>query len=344
MVTVTQNACLLTEAVACQNAVTMVHPNRRPLALPDNRSLRFSSVTLKTHLRYQTQVRRFVEFAEWAAIAFSPLPGPNHLDDIAVRFIELLANDGGSLGHASDLLSGIQHFLPAARRHLPGAWRTFAAWKCKWSRSQAPPLGAVLCEFIIRSAWAAGQRRFAAALALAFGAFLRPSEIIGLTPLALAIFEEGQVPKILFNLGLCKISIRFGWSDSTDAIWPLAVRAGRWAKTCPALVPSAPIYLGNYREFTDLLAAWIAVAYDLSDPPAIPEPYSLYSIRRGGATHDYLVGGDVSQTQFRGRWAHHSTMRTYVQSARAAAVDIRVPPTVAAASHILRGLDAALFL
>ena len=54
------------------------------------------------------------------------------------------------------------------------------------------------------------------------------------------------------------------------------------------------------------------------------EKVTLYSFRRGGATHDFLEHGSLELTLLRGRWASARSARIYVQDAVAALAELQL--------------------
>ena len=50
-----------------------------------------------------------------------------------------------------------------------------------------------------------------------------------------------------------------------------------------------------------------------------------YSVRRGGATHDWLHHRDPQRTQLRGRWSDLRTMRIYLQDGAAIIAETKLP-------------------
>ena len=51
-----------------------------------------------------------------------------------------------------------------------------------------------------------------------------------------------------------------------------------------------------------------------------------YSIRRGGATHDYQLYSDAQRTVLRGRWSDVRTARIYVTDGAATIASMQITP------------------
>ena len=54
-----------------------------------------------------------------------------------------------------------------------------------------------------------------------------------------------------------------------------------------------------------------------------------YSLRRGGACHDYTMHGDVQRTLLRGRWSALATARIYITEGYRQATELALPPQTA---------------
>ena len=80
-----------------------------------------------TEKRYRLACHRFFDYLQ---VRQTPLPSALHgLDDEAARYFDFLWEEGEPLSFGADLLSGLQHFLPETKRHLPFSWRLLGAWR-----------------------------------------------------------------------------------------------------------------------------------------------------------------------------------------------------------------------
>ena len=72
---------------------------------------------------------------------------------------------------------------------------------------------------------------------------------------------------------------------------------------------------------------------------------ALYSLRRGGASHDFLSHGSMEQTLLRGHWSSTQAARVYVQDAAAEITTLRLSTSVisalSAAAGFLKAVGAA---
>ena len=58
--------------------------------------------------------------------------------------------------------------------------------------------------------------------------------------------------------------------------------------------------------------------------------FSLYSLRRGGATYAYVRSHNLDQVAIRGRWKDHRTARIYLDDAQADLLRMRLPSSFTA--------------
>ena len=64
---------------------------------------------------------------------------------------------------------------------------------------------------------------------------------------------------------------------------------------------------------------------------------ALYSLRRGGASHDFLSHGSMEQTLLRGHWSSTQAARVYVQDAAAEITTLRLSTSVISALSAAAG-------
>ncbi len=96
----------------------------------------------------------------------------DEMDDAVAEYVECLWAEGGLCSRARFLVAGIQHFIPAARRHMDLSWSLVRTWQ-----QMEPPIRAVplSCEMVLALAALARLRRapdIAVLLLVGFGAIL----------------------------------------------------------------------------------------------------------------------------------------------------------------------------
>ncbi len=83
--------------------------------------------------------------------------------------------------------------------------------------------------------------------------------------------------------------------------------------------PGAPLLKGSFAGFRTFFAKTLAT---LKLTHCSFKPYSL---RRGGATHDFVTHASVQRTLMRGRWSDMRTGRIYITDGAAAMSAINLP-------------------
>ena len=217
---------------------------------------------------------------------------------------------------AADTLSGCQHFLHV-RRVFPGAWRIYDMLNKLEESQQTPPLLPIILQGMLAAAWADGEYAFVAVTALAFHCMLRTIEFLDLSNLQIQLdsSDTGVV-----HLGKSKSGKRSNQDEMVSIEDPLV---GRLLKMVLQYGPRGarvfPQAAGRYRflfhhYLTVLMCAQIG--------------FQPYSLRRGGATFDFSLHGDVSRTMMRGRWSAVKTAKIYINRAYGVATSLSLDPSI----------------
>lgn len=104
------------------------------------------------------------------------------LDMRLADWIEQQWSAGEPIGHISDTLCGLSHYVPQAKRQTPEAWALFKIWRKVETPSRAPPFPPLVIWGLIGYCVFTCQLRMAAVLALGFHACLRTGEALGVAP------------------------------------------------------------------------------------------------------------------------------------------------------------------
>ena len=59
-----------------------------------------------------------------------------------------------------------------------------------------------------------------------------------------------------------------------------------------------------------------------------PHGYRPYSLRRGGATHDFLAHRDLQRSVLRGRWGQLRTAKIYITDGAAIIQELKLTPAM----------------
>lgn len=273
-------------------------------------SLRDSGITEKTRLRYRSALALLLPF-----ITF--INATEELDQVVEEWIELQWVKGSTLGQIGDALCGLQFYCPEFKRcPYRGSWRLYKNWRRLEIPCRAPPISAQIVRaflsFLVEKEEIAG----AFVVALAFHTYLRTGEALSL------LFSDLQV-----NDATGVVTIRGGKSglrnnmDEAIAIYDKRVlQLARLAKLLPhAQLPRAKIWNSSASSFRKLFAQCIT-CFGLQKLELKP-----YSLRRGGATHDYMKKGTLEPILLRGRWHSLQVARLYLEDGLAQLPSLQLP-------------------
>lgn len=236
-------------------------------------------------------------FLDWLSANSMSMPRCYlHLDELLAQWVEAIYQEGEPLGLAGQGLSGMQHFMPFLRHHLPCSWRLYGAWQRHELPAQAPPFTDLLIAGLVGLSLSIDDLPMAASLALAFHAYLRSGELFALR--CGHVMSDGASGGV--HLPVTKKGIR----DSVSIDDPLVARlvAHRLAHSQPG---DLFIHRSSFRARRDL--ALLLQFFQLHDVG-----YRFYSCRRGGATADFRASGLMERVLVRGRWESSRTARIYI--------------------------------
>ena len=248
--------------------------------------------------RYRRAVAAFLQFA---LMTFGLLAGTmDTLDLQASEYLEYLWECGEGRAMGSDCLAGIPHFL-VRRRCLPSAWTLLGIWNTMEMPRRTPPLPYNVLLALVGRACTYSQWGLAAALMIAWRAFLRTGEMLS----ARFCHISCSGTHIVLALPLTKIGRRRGQQEVVTidcAICAYLLRlAAKTASSSELLVSFGPY---GFRKWWSEGLAILGMSSEVFKP---------YSIRRGAASWHLQTVGSLELTIFKGRWCSAATARTYVQ-------------------------------
>ena len=260
-------------------------------------SLRDSGITDKTRLRYKAALAALLPFITLIASS-------EELDCVVEEWIEMQWINGSTLGQIGDALCGLQFYCPEFKGHLRGSWRLYKNWRRLEIPCRAPPISADIVRAFV--SWLIDKEEVSGAflIALAFHAYLRTGEALSLH------FSDLQV-----NDSTGVVTVRGGKSglrsnmDEAIAIYDLGVlELARLAKLLPhASQPRAKVWNHSPNLFRKVFQQCVE-HFGLHKLELKP-----YSLRRGGATHDYMLHGILEPILLRGRWHSLQVARLYIE-------------------------------
>ena len=100
-------------------------------------SLEDAAIAERTRSRYYAGLKRILVILNLAH-------SWTDLDDRLATWISRQWEDGQPLGHISDALCGLAHYMPAAKNQTPESWRLFKVWRKVERPQRAPPFPPVV--------------------------------------------------------------------------------------------------------------------------------------------------------------------------------------------------------
>ena len=237
--------------------------------------------------RYNLAIVSLVTFWQEAHI---PFPDMANLDDAVSTWLEYIFSEGEPKGLASDGLAGIQFHIPASAGNLRQSWKLLKTWQRIEPPQRVIPLSPILCRAFAAACAKAGKINECAAILLAFDALLRPGELYMLQFSDITFYRERSV----VHLRDTKTGQRKG---SSEMIVVESVLANRYLRKA--------FHYSNRKGFLLACGAprFRTLFRNLVDHFELEGLYAVYSLRRGGATWDFLMHNSMERTLLRGRWS-----------------------------------------
>lgn len=260
--------------------------------------------------RYQLVLLQIVEFFNNCHLQVRAI---EDLDEAVCCWVEHIFFEGEPKGMASDGLASLQYHLPQAAGHLRMSWRLVKAWQKVEPPSKVIPLSPFLARAFAGACVLAGRIAEAAAILMAFDGLLRPGEMYLVRARDLTFYPR----KAVLTLRDTKTGKRKGVGEMVVINSRLA---NYWLRTaCRHRKPQDPLLLDGPPAFR-LLFRNLVHYFDLQGL------YAVYSLRRRGATWDFLMHQSMERTLLRGRWSSTSTARIYLQDTIATVANLSLTP------------------
>lgn len=262
--------------------------------------LRAQRVRPRTESRYRAAV---AQFFGWMRACGLTIPAhTEQLDVMLMQYAEDLWEDGDSKTHLANTLCGLGFLVPSlGGGRLLGAWDMHRAWKKREPETRARPLTLKACQAI--AGWMA-QRGFpdvAVLMVMAWDTMLRTCELCELLAGDCSVVGGA----VLLCLRGTKVGQRTGVNQEvaiTDS-WLIP-------RLLPVIRARAGMRLLRLSRFQ--LRRFFAEAVAACH---LGRGYTLYSLRRGGATGLFLRHSSYDVVMDRGRWASLRAMRLYISTA-----------------------------
>ena len=272
-------------------------------------SLRDSGITPKTRQRYHAGLNVILPFLE----------GIGHLDElgaVAEEWVECQWELGSPLGIVGDALCGLQFYWHDVKLKLRGAWKLYHNWRKLEIPTRAPPASACIIRAFVDHLVSTSQITAAFIIALSFHCYLRTGEALALQFRDLQISPSAGVVTIRAG----KTGLRHNINEAVAIYDPIVRQLGELVFHLPHHhCGSAPVWPYSAAAFRKVFQSCVS-HYGLEQLHFKP-----YSLRRGGATHDYLLKGILEPIILRGRWRSLSVARLYIEDGLAQYPSLQLP-------------------
>jgi hypothetical protein len=277
--------------------------------------LRHFRVSARTSGRYAVEVMSCIRF--WRQVGVWPR-SMEDLDGAVGEYLEFLWSEGDNCSRARYLVAGIQYFVPSTRRHLELAWTLVRTWARMEPPHRAIPFSCDLVLALSALAVEKGMQDVAVLLLIAFEAMLRTGEAFMVAARDVLFTARGAI----LRLPRTKMGVRQAREEMVQIYSPIAVSLLRRAV---AERPDGGLLARRRPDQLRVALKSLLAVFELHELG-----YSWYSLRRGGATVDFLEHGSMETTIVRGRWTAGRTARIYIEQAIADSVTAAFTPRQAA--------------
>ena len=273
-------------------------------------SLRDSGITMKTRQRYHHGLNAIMPFIE----------GIGHLDElgaVAEEWVECQWEIGTPLGLVGDALCGLQFYWHDIKLRLRGAWKLYHNWRKLEIPTRAPPVSALIIRAFVDYLVSTSQLPAAFLIALCFHCYLRTGEALALQFRDLQLSPSAGVVTIRAG----KSGLRHNINEAVAIYDPVVRQLGDLVfMLSHHHCSSAPIWPFSAAAFRKMFHQCVC-HFGLQALNFKP-----YSLRRGGATHDYMAKGILEPIILRGRWRSLSVARLYIEDGLAQYPALQLPP------------------
>ena len=289
--------------------------------MPRKLHLKFKGITPKTSRSYRKEIHRFFQYLSAEKISLSTTA--SSLDAVLAEYVNVLYQNGDSLTQAGWLISGLKRFLPQLRFQLPTAQQYYQNWLRDHVAQRATPMPWLVAKALATLAWRLQYYDMALLLLLGFCFFLRSTEFLTLPVENIVVDLPSS--QVILTLEQTKTSKQFQQS----LVLRHATLARIVAQGLQKVPPRGPLWRHSARVFRESFTLL------LQNLQLESHQFSLYSLRRGGATHAYTIGRDLNYVAMQGRWRDLRTARIYLDDARATLVKLAFTRPI---SHHLQSL------
>ena len=268
-------------------------------------------ISPRMNARYAAAVRRFIEMTSLLFVLCTD--NLHTLDHQLAYYIEWLWQEGESKSLAADTICGLQHRLNV-KRCFPGSWRLFGAWSRAEVPFRAAPLPIEALFGIAGYLMSKGEFGAAALCLTGYNCILRTGECLSLARNHIVWNDDFTGGVIV--LPWTKSGQRQGCSESVA--FSDKVVAGVLRVACSQVGVNDRLFPDSGQRFRTLFEN------ALGECLLVGQGFRPYSLRRGGATADFLMHMSIQNTMLRGRWMSLKACRIYVTEGQEALTRLRL--------------------
>lgn len=252
------------------------------------------------------------------------------LDEALCDYVVHLFEDWSGRGQrqrAIDAKAGMvaRHGIP--RGQLPLTERALRAWDREVPGKSPPPLTrglALLIAWHVREYEPDGHR-LACCILVAFGAYLRISEVLSLRAKEVALPGDGRLADT--RCAGLRMDAKTGRDQYVSVDDRQAIEALRWLKRHTRSGDRlCPYSYSQVRHMFNRTCEALGIGGC---------GFTLHSLRHGGATSDFARGVSIDTIALRGRWASSKSLHRYVQAGRARLLACALPDEVGRRAAVL---------
>ena len=293
-------------------------------------------------------IKRTGEFAQWCQQQPKQPNSPQELDKLLVQWFDAQYALGKSSGDGSKLIASLQNLHPRLRAEhlLPRAARAIKGWRRLVPPHSRPPVPWLAVTAMIGALHWLSHPATAFGMLIQFVCYLRPGELVGLTPshVVRPTAHAGPYAKrwgLLLGPQALGVPTKPGEFDQSVLIdWSELHWIGPLMEALLKDVPAQQTLFNlSGLEYNALLRLAARVTgSDILDP----QPYGL---RHGGASMDILTSRrSLSEVKKRGRWKTDASVRRYEKATLALKQLARLAPETIEYGKLIEKHMAAIFL
>lgn len=274
------------------------------------------TIAASTRAKYLSAFKRFLS-------KVGSLPPSAYKLDILLRdYMHNEAMENASAGRKQDMANLISHLsivAPELSRLLPRARRTLKGWQKLTPPTAALPLTLHVLLAVVHYLRCNNQFSVAAALATAWGGYLRASEVLKLNWEDISLKGDVRTKHLAESIvGVNVKDAKTGPLQFTAIREPLVLSLiHRYAETCSRTGRAFPISYCTYLAKLKAAASFFGLSGKLTP----------HSARIGGALHDYCHGMAATSIAIHGRWESIKSLRHYLTNGRAIVQNMTLSPT-----------------